>query len=98
MKVKYIVYTILVLGIGALIYYRISSNKEQKKEPGGGGPKQPMAVSGMVVAPEEFSNVLSLSGFLLKPMSRWRYAVRYRVLPRGSFLRKGRGLPKGRCF
>jgi membrane fusion protein (multidrug efflux system) len=63
MKVKYIIYTILVLGIGALIYYRISSNKEQKGEgPGAGGPKPAMAVSGIVVSPEEFANNLSLSG------------------------------------
>lgn len=64
MKVKYIVYTILVLGIGALIYYRISSNKEQKAEngPGAGGPRLPMKVSGIVVAPQEFANTLSLSG------------------------------------
>jgi len=67
MKVKYIVIAILILGIGALVYYRISSNKEQKAESGpggggGGGPKPAMGVSGMVVSPQEFSNVLSLSG------------------------------------
>jgi len=64
MKVKYIVYTILILGIGALVYYRISSNKEANKEqgPGAGGKKPPMAVSGLVVQPQEFENTLSLSG------------------------------------
>ncbi len=65
MKIKYIVYTLLIVGIGALIYYRISANKEMKEGaggPGGGGPKKPMAVSGIVVAPQEFANTLSLSG------------------------------------
>ena len=64
MKVKYIVYAVLVIGIGALIYYRISDNKAQKDSggPGGGGPRPAMAVSGMVVKPQEFANTLSLSG------------------------------------
>ncbi|KGO94218.1 efflux RND transporter periplasmic adaptor subunit [Flavobacterium subsaxonicum] len=64
MKVKYIVYTLLIVGIGALVYYRISENKKQKAEQsgGGGGKKPPMAVNGIVVNPQEFSNILSLSG------------------------------------
>jgi membrane fusion protein (multidrug efflux system) len=65
MKIKYIVYTLILVGIGALIYYRISANKEMKEGgggPGGGGAKKPMAVSGIVVAPQEFANTLSLSG------------------------------------
>jgi membrane fusion protein (multidrug efflux system) len=64
MKVKYIVYTLLIVGIGALVYYRISENKKQKEEQsgGGGGKKPPMAVNGIVVQPQEFSNILSLSG------------------------------------
>jgi membrane fusion protein (multidrug efflux system) len=66
MKIKYIVYTLLLLGIGALIYYRISENNAQKNEGAGGGPgggkKPPMSVNGLVVAPQQFSNTLSLSG------------------------------------
>ncbi len=64
MKIKYIVYTLIIVGIGALVYYRISANKEIKEKSGGAGagPKKAMAVSGIVVAPQEFSNTLSLSG------------------------------------
>lgn len=65
MKVKYIVYTLLIAGIAALVYYRIAENKAKKEESGGGGkggPKQAMAVSGIIIAPEDFNNVLSLSG------------------------------------
>ena len=62
MKVKYIVYTLLILGVGALIYYRISENKSKKGEGPGDGKKPPMAVNAIVVAPEEFANTLSLSG------------------------------------
>lgn len=67
MKVKYIFYTLLILGLGWLIYYRIDKNAEAKKENGGGGgpgggKKPPMAVSAVVVQPQEYSNILSLSG------------------------------------
>jgi membrane fusion protein (multidrug efflux system) len=65
MKIKYIVYTLIVVGIGALVYYRISENKKQKQEMAGGakgGPKSAMAVSGVVIQPQPFSNILSLSG------------------------------------
>ena len=62
MKVKYIVYTLLILGVGALIYYRISENKAKKGEGPSDGKKPPMAVNAIVVTPEEFANTLSLSG------------------------------------
>lgn len=62
MKIKYIVYTLLVVGLAALIFYRISENKEAKNTNGGGGKKSAMAVNGIVVEPQEFSNTLSLSG------------------------------------
>lgn len=65
MKIKYIVYTLIIVGVSALVYYRISENSAKKEEQGGGGKngkKPPMTVSGVVVAPEEFSNILSLSG------------------------------------
>lgn len=66
MKVKYIVYTLLIVGVGALVFYRISENKKQKMESGGGGGKDgkkpPMAVNGVVVAPQDFANTLSLAG------------------------------------
>lgn len=64
MKVKYIVYTLLVIGAGAFVYYRISENK--KKE----GPKKDMAnkkpsnVTGIVLQPQPFADNLSLTGSL----------------------------------
>lgn len=61
MKIRYIVYFLIIAGLGALVYYRLSENKEQKSGPAGGGG-QAMAVSGMVVMPQEFANTLSLSG------------------------------------
>lgn len=63
MKIKYIVYTVILLGIGALIYYRINKNSESADAGGKNGPKKaPMGVNAVVVNPQEFSNNLSLSG------------------------------------
>lgn len=64
MKIKYIVYTLLILGVGALVFYRINKNSESSNKGAGkdGAKKAPMAVNGVVVAPQEFSNNLSLSG------------------------------------
>ena len=62
MKIKYIVYSLLIVGLGTLVYYRVSQNKEQKGKGDKGGPKKPVMVEAMVVTPGEFSDVLSLSG------------------------------------
>lgn len=65
MKIRYIVYTLLLLGAGALVYYRIHENKKQKEGQGngpGGGKKPPMGVSAIVVQAQPYSNMLSLSG------------------------------------
>lgn len=61
MKIKHIVYTLIVLGIGALIFYRISENNKQKAK-GNEGKKGPMEVEAVIVEPREFNNILSLSG------------------------------------
>lgn len=61
MKIKYIVYGLIIVGLGALVYYRISQNKEQKGK-SGGGPKPPVISEAIVVTPQEFSDILSLSG------------------------------------
>lgn len=64
MKIKYIVYTLIILGIGAFVAYRITENKSEKEknENSGGGKKQPIIVSGKVLKPQEFADNLSLSG------------------------------------
>lgn len=64
MKIKYIVYTLIIVGIGAFIAYRITENNsaKEKNENTGGGKKQPIAVTGMVLKPQEFADNLSLSG------------------------------------
>ncbi|MBT0608801.1 efflux RND transporter periplasmic adaptor subunit [Aequorivita echinoideorum] len=64
MKIKYIVYTLLIIGIAGFVGYRIIANNEAenagKKQ---GGPSK-TTVSGMVLTPEKFADNLSLSGTL----------------------------------
>lgn len=69
MKIKYIVYALLLIGLSALVVYRISANKRQAGggpggAPGGakGGPMPPMRVNGIVVKPQQFANNLAVTG------------------------------------
>ncbi len=63
MKIKYIAYTLLIIGFGAFITYRITENKsEENDSKDKGGKNKPMTVSGIVVQPQTFENNLSLSG------------------------------------
>ncbi len=65
MKVKYIIYILLVLLLGYLIYNRISSNKKVANRSGGfakGASVKPTGVNGVIVTTEDFSNAVSVSG------------------------------------
>ncbi|NRF39323.1 efflux RND transporter periplasmic adaptor subunit [Pedobacter foliorum] len=70
MKLKYIVYTLIVLGFLYLIYYRISANKAIENSGGGGkgggkGAKAgapAMNVNGVVVITSSFKNDLDITG------------------------------------
>ena len=64
MKLKYIIYSVLVIGLLALVGYRIIANSETGKPGNGGGPPAAANVTGMVVEPQRFSESLSLSGTL----------------------------------
>lgn len=63
MKTKHIFYTLLLIGLGALIAYRIIHNTEAKTN---NGPRTQAnaTVTGMVLSPENFAENLSLSGSL----------------------------------
>jgi len=63
MKVKNIVYLVLIVALGGLIAYRISANKEKNSEgKGKGDGKKAAMVAGIVLKPQIFSDNLSLSG------------------------------------
>ncbi|MGV3538606.1 MAG: efflux RND transporter periplasmic adaptor subunit [Rufibacter sp.] len=105
MKIKHIVYALLILGFGALVYYRISSNKEQAGAGGPGGGKggpgsgMPMRVSGVVLQPQEFANTLSVTGSIeaneqVEIRSQVSGLVRSISFKEGSNVRKGQILVK----
>jgi membrane fusion protein (multidrug efflux system) len=73
MKIKYLVFALLLIGFGSLVYYRINKNKEVSASgggPGGGrGPGGPggkggmaMRVNGVVVQARQFANNLAITG------------------------------------
>jgi membrane fusion protein (multidrug efflux system) len=63
MKIKNLVYTLLIIGFGGFIAYRITSNNAKNNGPKGKDDKdKPMTVTGIVVHPKTFDNNLSLSG------------------------------------
>jgi membrane fusion protein (multidrug efflux system) len=66
MKIKYVIYFLLTIGIGAFIIYRIVENKSVGSNNGNSAnrPSAAMQVSGFVLKPRNFTNMLSVSGTL----------------------------------
>ncbi len=64
MKVKYVVYLILLLGLGTLVGYRLISNKELSQPQGKTTEPSKTVVKGMVLQPQVFNDNLILSGTL----------------------------------
>lgn len=66
MKFKHIVYLLLAVVLGGMVFYRISANNAKSDEGGKGkgkeGDKKPSKVSGIVLKPQVFSDNLQLSG------------------------------------
>ena len=63
MKLKHIVFTLLIILFGAFITYRIVSNKNKNGDSKGkDGKNKVMTLSGIVVQTQTFDNNLSLSG------------------------------------
>ena len=100
MKVKYIVYTLLLVGIGALIYYRISENSKQAAEQsggGGGGKKKPLVVNGVVVNPQTFSNSLSISGSI-EANEQVQITSEVSGIAQSIFFQEGKAVSKGQVL
>lgn len=63
MKIKHVVYALLIIGFGAFITYRIVDNKSKSEGSNGKSDKKSaMKVTGIIVKTETFDNTLSLSG------------------------------------
>lgn len=64
MKVKHLVYALLLIGIVALIVYRINSNSRVGNRSAAPGELQATTVTGMILRPQLFNDNISLSGTL----------------------------------
>jgi membrane fusion protein (multidrug efflux system) len=74
MKLKYIIYTLIVVGVAYLIYYRIDANKKIAEDGAamggkggkgkGGGAAKGLQVEGIVVKASDFTNDLEVTGTL----------------------------------
>lgn len=62
MKIKTLVYALLIIGLVGLIGYRITKNSDTKGSKDKGKEEKPITVSGSVVRLQTFDNNLSLSG------------------------------------
>lgn len=98
MKLKYVVYTIIFLGIAYLIYYRISANKKIENAGGGGGPKggkpQSLMVDGIIVKPASFANNLEVTG-TIEANESVTLQSEVSGLVTGIFFKEGSNVTKG---
>jgi membrane fusion protein (multidrug efflux system) len=95
MKIKYIVYTLIVLGLGSFIFYRISENSSVAKP--ADSKKGPTVVFGKVLQAQEFTDNLSLSGSLeaneeIEVRSEVSGVVEQINFKEGSYVTKGQSL------
>ena len=63
MKIKNLVYALLIIGFGSFVTYRIIENKKDSENgKDKSDKKNPIQVNGIIVKPQTFDNNLSLSG------------------------------------
>jgi len=98
MKLKHIVYTILIVGFGAFIAYRIASNKNKNDDSKDkGGKNKTMTVSGIVVQTQTFDNNLSLSGSI---EANEQVEIRSEIsgIVEGIYFKEGSNVTKGQLL
>lgn len=98
MKIKYLVYALLTIGIIGFIGYRITENKSESgdsKEPK--GKSKSMNVNGIVATPETFDNNLSLSGSI---EANEQVEIRSEVsgIVEGIYFQEGSNVSKGQVL
>lgn len=98
MKLKYILYTVLILGICSLIFYRISQNKTTSSEPQGPMNKS-VTVDAIILQPREFSNTILVSGSIeaneqVQIRSQVTGVITHIYFKEGSNVKQGQALVK----
>jgi len=98
MKIKNLIYALLIIGIVGFIAYRISSNKSKNDESKKSGGKDiPTAVEGIVVKTATFDNNLALSGSV---EANEQIEIRSEVsgIVEGIFFTEGSNVKKGQVL
>lgn len=98
MKLKHIVYTILIIGFGAFVTYRIISNKNKNEDSKGkDGKNKETTVSGIVVQTQTFDNNLSLSGSI---EANEQVEIRSEIsgIVEGIYFKEGSNVSKGQLL
>lgn len=98
MKIKHIVYTLLIVSIGLFIAYRVNSNKSKNEEgKDKGGKNKSISVNGIVVKTEVFDNNLSLSGSI---EANEQVEIRSEVsgIVEGIYFNEGTNVTKGQLL
>lgn len=98
MKLKHIVYTFLIVGFGAFIVYRITSNKNKNNDSKDkGGKNKTTNVTGIVVQPQIFDNNLSLSGSI---EANEQVEIRSEIsgIVEGIYFKEGSNVGKGQLL
>lgn len=98
MKIKHIVYTLLIIGFGAFITYRITSNKNKNGDSKGkDGKNKEITVNGIVVKTQSFDNNLSLSGSI---EANEQVEIRSEVsgIVEGIYFKEGSNVTKGQLL
>jgi len=100
MKLKFVLYALIIFGIGALIYYRVVTNsKLNTSGKAQGMSTQSIGVNGIVLQPQEFSNTISVSGSIganeqVQIRSQVTGIITHIYFNEGSNVKKGQALVK----
>lgn len=103
MKLKHIIYLLIAILLGGMVFYRISTNNAKNEDGGKGkgkeGDKKPSKVAGIVLQPQIFSDNLTLSGSIeaneqIEVRSEVSGVVESINFQEGSYVSKGQQLFK----
>jgi membrane fusion protein, multidrug efflux system len=103
MRLRYIIYTILIVGFCSLVGYRLikGSGAKEKGGPKGaggpGGPAKPVRVNGVVIVPQKFDNSLSVTG-TIEPNEQVQVRSEIPGLVRGIYFNEGSNVRRGQTL